>query len=65
MSLQKLIFIDRRQMRGRAGRKGKDTVGESYLCCPKNDRDAVKELLKCPLPRIKSAMLTEKEGLQR
>jgi len=52
-------------MRGRAGRKGKDTVGESYLCCPKNDRDAVKELLKCPLPRIKSAMLTEKEGLQR
>ncbi|RPB20263.1 P-loop containing nucleoside triphosphate hydrolase protein [Terfezia boudieri ATCC MYA-4762] len=51
-----------RQMRGRAGRKGKDTVGESYLCCPKVDKDAVKELLKAPMPRVKSSLTV---GIQR
>ncbi|RPB27207.1 hypothetical protein L211DRAFT_866078 [Terfezia boudieri ATCC MYA-4762] len=49
----------RRQMRGRAGRKGKDTVGESYLCCPRVDKDAVKELL---MARVKSSLTV---GIQR
>ncbi|KAF8469085.1 DEAD/DEAH box helicase [Kalaharituber pfeilii] len=54
-----------RQMIGRAGRKGRDTVGESYLCCPKVDKNAVKDLLKAPMPRVKSCLDTEASGLQR
>lgn len=49
-------------MRGRAGRKGRDTVGESYLCCPKADKNEVKELLKAPMPRVKSSLTV---GIQR
>ena len=30
-----------RQMRGRAGRKGKDEIGESYICCQKAELEAV------------------------
>jgi hypothetical protein len=30
-----------RQMRGRAGRKGKDEIGETYLCCQKADLEAL------------------------
>lgn len=44
------------QMRGRAGRKGKDTEGESFLCCEKNDLKEVRELTKMSMPEIKSAL---------
>ena len=54
-----------RQMRGRAGRKGKDEVGESYLCCHKTDLEAVAELLEAEMPAVQSCMTAEKRGIKR
>ncbi|KAK6206086.1 hypothetical protein LQW54_007921 [Pestalotiopsis sp. IQ-011] len=54
-----------RQMRGRAGRKGKDEVGETYLCCRKNDLEDVVELMHADLPRISSGLMTDKHRIQR
>ncbi|KAI9720429.1 MAG: hypothetical protein M1812_002935 [Candelaria pacifica] len=54
-----------RQMRGRAGRKGKDEVGESYLCCKKSDLEAVTELIKAELPPVTSCLTEEKRGIKR
>ena len=52
-------------MRGRAGRKGKDEVGETYLCCQKSDLEAVAELLEAELPSVESCLLEEKHGIRR
>lgn len=52
-------------MRGRAGRKGKDEVGETYLCCRKNDLEDVVELMHADLPRISSGLMTDKHRIQR
>ncbi|KAL1841295.1 hypothetical protein VTJ49DRAFT_7240 [Mycothermus thermophilus] len=41
-----------RQMRGRAGRKGKDEVGETYLCCGKQDLENVIDLMHADLPEL-------------
>ncbi len=54
-----------RQMRGRAGRKGKDEVGESYLCCQKGDLDEVAQLLEADLPMVESSLTPEKRGIKR
>lgn len=54
-----------RQMRGRAGRKGKDEVGESYLCCQKADLEEVAHLLGAELPRVESSLTPEKRGIKR
>ncbi|EXJ70547.1 DNA polymerase theta subunit [Cladophialophora psammophila CBS 110553] len=54
-----------RQMRGRAGRKGKDEVGETYLCCQKEDLEAVAELLEAEMPAVESCLTPEKRGLKR
>ncbi|KXJ95571.1 DEAD/DEAH box helicase [Microdochium bolleyi] len=54
-----------RQMRGRAGRKGKDEVGEAYLCCRKNDLQDVVGLMDAELPRVSSGLATEKQRIQR
>ncbi|ETS87920.1 hypothetical protein PFICI_01748 [Pestalotiopsis fici W106-1] len=54
-----------RQMRGRAGRKGKDEVGETFLCCRKNDLEDVVELMHADLPQISSGLLTDKHRIQR
>ncbi|KAL8774736.1 MAG: hypothetical protein Q9209_000675 [Squamulea sp. 1 TL-2023] len=53
-----------RQMRGRAGRKGKDEVGESFLCCQSNELDEVMQLLQADLPRVESSMKPEKRGIK-
>ena len=55
----------RRQMRGRAGRKGKDEVGESYICCSKTDAADVAQLLETDLPEVESSLTPEKQGLKR
>lgn len=52
-------------MRGRAGRKGKDDIGESFLCCQKEDIDEVVDLLKADLPSVQSSMTPEKRGIKR
>ncbi|KAH0841099.1 hypothetical protein AYO21_06592 [Fonsecaea monophora] len=54
-----------RQMRGRAGRKGKDEVGETYLCCQKADLEAVAELLEAEMPPVESCLTPEKRGFKR
>lgn len=54
-----------RQMRGRAGRKGKDEVGETYLCCAKAELEAVAELLEAEMPAVASCLTPEKRGLKR
>ena len=52
-------------MRGRAGRKGKDEIGETYLCCEKGDLEAVAELLEAEIPSVGSRLLPEKRGITR
>ena len=54
-----------RQMRGRAGRKGKDELGESYLCCEKADLEEVAQLLEADLPMVESSLTPEKRGIKR
>ncbi|KAI2640534.1 P-loop containing nucleoside triphosphate hydrolase protein [Hypomontagnella submonticulosa] len=54
-----------RQMRGRAGRKGKDEVGETYLCCRKDDLEDVVELMRAELPQISSGLTTDRQRIQR
>lgn len=54
-----------RQMRGRAGRKGKDEIGESYLCCQKVDLEEVAQLLEADLPIVESSLTPEKRGIKR
>ena len=52
-------------MRGRAGRKGKDDIGESFLCCEKSDLEEVVQLLKADLPILESSLTPEKRGIKR
>ncbi|ROT37287.1 P-loop containing nucleoside triphosphate hydrolase protein [Sodiomyces alkalinus F11] len=54
-----------RQMRGRAGRKGKDEIGETFLCCRKNDLEQVVDLMHADLPQISSCLNTDKQRIQR
>ncbi|RDL36601.1 uncharacterized protein BP5553_05953 [Venustampulla echinocandica] len=54
-----------RQMRGRAGRKGKDEIGETYLCCQKGDLEAVAELMEADIPVVESCLFPEKRGIKR
>nr|XP_036585735.1 DNA polymerase theta subunit [Colletotrichum truncatum]KAF6795786.1 DNA polymerase theta subunit [Colletotrichum truncatum] len=54
-----------RQMRGRAGRKGKDEVGETYLCCRKEDLAQVVDLMHAEMPNITSGLITDKQRIQR
>ncbi|KAK8083039.1 DEAD/DEAH box helicase [Apiospora saccharicola] len=54
-----------RQMRGRAGRKGKDEIGETYLCCRKADLEEVIGLMHAELPQISSGLMTDKHRIQR
>ncbi|KAH7417138.1 DEAD/DEAH box helicase [Cadophora sp. MPI-SDFR-AT-0126] len=54
-----------RQMRGRAGRKGKDEIGETYLCCQKSDLEAVAELMEAELPSVESCLVPDKGGIKR
>lgn len=52
-------------MCGRAGRKGKDDAGETYLICGKPDLQAVCDLLEADMPAIESCLAPEKRGLKR
>ncbi|KAI5804542.1 P-loop containing nucleoside triphosphate hydrolase protein [Geopyxis carbonaria] len=52
-----------RQMRGRAGRKGKDTFGESYVCCRKQDISEVEKLLSAEMPAVSSCLVNDNGSL--
>ncbi len=52
-------------MCGRAGRKGKDEAGETYLICGNADLKAVCDLLEADMPAIESCLAPEKRGLKR
>ncbi len=52
-------------MKGRAGRKGKDEVGETYLCCNRSDLEAVTQLMEAELPELQSCLSSEKPGINR
>jgi replicative superfamily II helicase len=65
IELQTLLKSQRRQMCGRAGRKGKDETGETYLICGKPDLQAVCDLLEADMPAIESCLAREKRGLKR
>lgn len=52
-------------MRGRAGRKGKDEVGETFLCCLKEDLKAVGEIFEADMPAIASGLSSERRGVNR
>ena len=58
-------MYSRRQMRGRAGRKGKDEVGETYLCCPENDTLEAAQLIQAELPIVASGLTPERRGIKR
>jgi DNA polymerase theta len=52
-------------MRGRAGRKGKDEIGETYLCCQKSDVEEVSELMEADIPNVESCLVPGKRGINR
>lgn len=54
-----------RQMRGRAGRKGKDEIGETFLCCHETDLEDVVDLMSAELPQLSSGLATEKQRILR
>lgn len=54
-----------RQMRGRAGRKGKDEIGETYLCCRKEELEQVVELMHAELPQVTSSLNTDRQRIRR
>jgi replicative superfamily II helicase len=54
-----------RQMRGRAGRKGKDEIGETFLCCEKADLEQVSQLLEADMPSVGSCLVADKKGIVR
>lgn len=58
-----LLINDHR--RGRAGRKGKDEIGESYMCCQKSDLEEVAELMTADIPNVESCLTPGKKGITR
>lgn len=61
-------FIDTssyKQMKGRAGRKGKDTMGESILLCTSQEAKRVRELVVADLEPVKSCLTSERKGMKR
>ena len=47
------------QMSGRAGRKGKDTVGESLLICKPSEKSAGLELISADIPPVNSCLFDD------
>lgn len=65
MARDLLSVASYRQMKGRAGRKGKDTEGESFLCHSKPDEDNVTKMVQGEMPHISSRLDVESRGFER
>ncbi|KAL1915366.1 uncharacterized protein VTP21DRAFT_6824 [Calcarisporiella thermophila] len=62
------VFLDAqnyKQMKGRAGRKGKDTLGESIILCKDYEIARVKKLVQAELQPVKSCLREENRGMKR
>ena len=53
------------QMAGRAGRKGIDTLGESYLFCKKNQLSSIKSKVLSELLPLESCLIQSRRGMIR
>ena len=53
------------QMSGRAGRKGIDIKGESFLCCKSNQLNQVKNKILSSLLPLESCLVEERRGMIR
>ena len=65
MAMDFLSVSSYRQMKGRAGRKGKDNHGESYVCYNKNDEEDVWKIVNGEMPSISSCLEREMRGFER
>lgn len=65
MARDLLSVASYRQMKGRAGRKGKDTHGESFLVYGKFDEEGVQKIVKGEMPEIGSHLGRESKGFER
>ncbi|KAJ3127313.1 hypothetical protein HK098_006492 [Nowakowskiella sp. JEL0407] len=54
-----------KQMKGRAGRKGQDTMGESILICQEKDAKFVRELVESELEPVLSCLTADRKGMKR
>ncbi|KAJ1551192.1 hypothetical protein HK096_002610, partial [Nowakowskiella sp. JEL0078] len=54
-----------KQMKGRAGRKGQDTVGESILLCTEREAQMVKSLVQSDLEPVISCLTADQKGMKR
>lgn len=52
-------------MKGRAGRKGRDILGESIVFCTPKDLDRVRTLVKAELKPVFSCLTSERKGMKR
>lgn len=52
-------------MKGRAGRKGKDVMGETYLICQKADLEAISGIWEAETPAIESCLGQDNNAVQR
>ena len=65
MARNLLSVASYRQMKGRAGRKGKDTEGETFMCYHPSDEGHVTKMVKGDLPSISSRLGVGSKGFER
>ena len=65
MAQNLLSVASYRQMKGRAGRKGKDSEGESFMCYHPSNEEIVTKMVKAEMPSISSRLGVESEGFGR
>jgi DNA polymerase theta len=65
MAREFLSVASYRQMKGRAGRKGKDTFGESFLVYADKDAEDVDKIVNGEMPVISSCLGRETRGFER
>ncbi|KAJ3222158.1 hypothetical protein HK099_002624 [Clydaea vesicula] len=62
---QFLDITSYKQMKGRAGRKGKDVAGESILMCSELEAKKVHELVNSDLQPVRSCLTSDQKGMKR